>query len=138
MSETSALMSYLGAVVLVAVFCIFYTSADPTGPQLAGWSGLQAVMTNPLGSLNLGQTACTDPDPFTTVACWLGNLVNGLVGSIIWVANTLIAVGAGLFGIMTLQFVPALPWEGQVLVLLFVGPFWALLILTVLHLLRGN
>lgn len=143
--RTTLLMKYLAVIALVAMFAWFVTQSDPSGPQLSGWSQLQVTITNPLGSLNHDFSMTLKSCDWVDLPCHVGNIAgvfiglgSGFVAIVGWVITTLISVGGGLFGVMTLTFVPALPMAVQVILWVFVAPFWILFIMTVFGVLRGN
>lgn len=148
--DSGPLMAYMAVIATVAMVAWGITQWDPSGPQLVGWSALQGVMSNPLGTLGAfsenwaNQRTCSG-EPLGVIGCWFNNLVNllvgvatGLVSVLMWIIGTLITVGTALFGVMTLTFSPPLPVFVQVALWLFTAPFWILVVLRILTLLRGD
>ncbi len=146
MSEESLIVGYLVMFGIVATGLGFYQIDNPAGPQLVGWSDLQTQTSiNPLTSLNAAFTFHQNPNCGWDVGCALGNLVDailtplqGLWTIISWVIGTVKAIAVVLFAFATFSFEPPLPSAVQMLLWAFSAPFWFLVAVMVVKIIRGN
>ncbi len=149
MPTMGPILGYLGIVALVAALTIAMGTpslgGDPATPQLVGWSGLQSTLTNPLGSLAIPSPPADPGCSGFDIGCQIGRIgsmifwpIQTLGAVIIWLFTTLINLGAGMFGILTLTFAPALPIYIQAPIWALTVPMTFFFLMTVIAYIRGN
>ena len=155
MSDTSLIMRYVGLIALVAVVAVSVNEWDSSTPLVSGWAGLQDTVSDD-PETGFPQFATITPPQNVGCAAWdilcnagnlggavmyigalLGESVSLLVRILAWFFSLVFNFFAALFGSATLTY-DGMPSGIQSLMWILIAPFFALLIFTIIKLVRGN
>lgn len=141
------MLRMVSMIAVVGIFVYAVTLDDPTAPQFVGWDAFITRVTTPLSGFTAfqGNWANQHDCPGWDIGCGVGNLGNFIAGIGInlvavgtWFFALALDISVGLFGILTLTFNPPLPTIVQVLLWVFVAPFWFMVAMWFISTVRGN